>query len=353
MNLPPPAVVGCAEPARVARCRGMQSGVVAAVVFLVLPLSAMDRAEEGGRLPLDSTLRAIAAGSTYRSSPIVGRMRFVRRTAPSGFLQGSPLSEPCRSTDERQFHHVLTRDFAVMETEITRRMWEDLRQLQPSLPRDPTDAEAGGGAANPVQNVTWNEAALFANLLSSLEGHEPCYYTCSVPMRPIDASNYLSGPCRCEFSASGYRLPTEGEWEYMARAGSVAAFSIEEPGYLERSCSSCEQPLNLLQTVAVFCENADPGALPAGERPPNRWNLRDLHGNVEEWCWDWFQPTYPSGVAVDYTGPESGTLRVTRGGSWLWPARACRSASRLSARPSLRGPASIGFRLVQTAPERR
>lgn len=348
----PPTVVGWFGAGRRGLRRRMWSEVALAVAFAISP-SAIARAEDERQHPLPLTLRAIAAGSTYRTSPIVGHMRFVRRTAPSGFLQGSPLDEPCRSTDERQFRHVLTRDLAVMETEITRRMWEDLRQVQPSLPPDPTDPQAGGGVANPVQNVTWEEAVLFANLLSGQEGHEPCYYTWSNPARPIDAANYLSGPCRCEFSASGYRLPTEGEWEYMARAGSVTAFSIGEPGYLDRSCSSCEQPLTLLQAVAVFCANADPGARPSGERPPNRWNLRDLHGNVEEWCWDWFQTAYPTGVAVDYAGAESGTLRVSRGGSWLWPARACRSASRLSARPSLRGPASIGFRLVQTLPERR
>ena len=97
-------------------------------------------------------------------------------TGPSGFVQGSTTDEPCRSTAETQFTHVLTRDLAVMETEITRQMWADLKAVQPTLPIDPTNTSYGSGMTNPVQNPTWYETVLFANLLSVRNGLTRCYY---------------------------------------------------------------------------------------------------------------------------------------------------------------------------------
>ena len=284
------------------------------------------------------------------ASGIAGRLLFIPATGPDGYHQGSPEDEPCRGFDERQFRHVLTRNMAVMETEVTRQMWADLKHQQPTLPDDPTYLLRGAGATNPIQHATWYEVVLFANLLSIQGGLPQCYFTTQSKTHPIDANNYQDGAYYCDFSALGYRLPAEGEWEYVARAGTMTPFWAKEDGYNPLSCSSCAGRLPALRTAAIFCNSDSGGTRPAGTTSPNPWNIKDVSGNVEEWCWDWYRAEYPKGAVTDYHGPSNGIYRVTRGGSWLWSARACRSASRMSARPSNRGSGSIGFRLVRTLP---
>ncbi len=198
-----------------------------------------------------------AAGDFYQVDRIAGVLRFV----PAGtFTQGSPADEPCRQSDETQFSHTLTRNLAVMETEVTRQMWADLLAAQPTLPADPTDTTYGAGMSNPVQNNTWYEAVLFANLLSFQQGLTRCYYTDAGFTTPIDATNYTAGNYHCDFAATGYRLLTEGEWEYCCRAGTTTPFWIAEPNYNSGNCSSCTSGLfPNLESVAVFCAN-EPGS---------------------------------------------------------------------------------------------
>jgi hypothetical protein len=140
------------------------------------------------------------AGALVGTDPIVGNLRYV---PAGGFVQGSPIDEPCRDVGEHQFTHNLTRGLAVMETEVSRQMWADLKAAQATLPADPTNPACGAGMSHPVQNLTWYEAVLFANLLTAQRGLTPCYYADAVFTLPIDASNHTSGPFYCYL---GFRL---------------------------------------------------------------------------------------------------------------------------------------------------
>jgi len=264
------------------------------------------------------------------------------------FTQGSPSTEPCRGSNETQFTHELTRDLAVMETEISRQMWADLLAAQPSLPPDPSNTQYSPTMSHPVQQNTWYESVFFANLLSLENGYTRCYYTDSAFTNPITSSNYTTGPFYCDFDADGYRLPTEGEWEYFTRAGTTTAFSCDETNYTSENCYLCTAGTHsTLEQYCVYCAN-DPGtAAPVGGKLANPWNLKDVHGNLWEWCWDWYNPTYPSGSETDYTGPESGSNRVNRGGGWSHIAPYCRSAFRDENNPVSRYN-SLGFRLLRT-----
>jgi formylglycine-generating enzyme required for sulfatase activity len=288
----------------------------------------------------------------YSIDDIVGNMRFV----PAGtFLQGSLPVEACRDSAEGPlFEHTLTRNIAVMETAITREMWANLRATQPDLPEDPSDTSKSPTLDHPVQQVLWQEAVLFANLLSVQNSLTPCYYKNAGYTIPVDVTNYDSGQIYCNFNANGYRLPFEGEREYFTRAGTLGPFSSHEPNYNQNTCATCTPNLSLdvLDSIAWWCGNSGSMTHPVGQKMPNPWGLYDVHGNVNEWCWDrfrwgWWYPTTPR---TNYVGPAFGESRIIRGGSWRSTASGVRSASRgdMSTRYRL---SWIGFRLVRKATE--
>ncbi len=291
-------------------------------------------------------LKIVYYGELYSVDNIIGNMRHI---GGGTFIQGSPSSESCRLPNEQQFIHTLTRDIAVMEIEITRQMWAYLASVQTSLPDDPTDGQYGSGMSNPVQHVTWYEAVLFATLLSIENGLTPCYYRDSGFTDVVDAGDYQNDDHYCNFDSDGYRLPTEGEREFFARAGTTGPFSCSEPSYNSETCESCSGgTLPTLEQYCVFCANAVGESVPVGSKLSNPWNLKDVHGNVLEWCWDWFG-AYPAGPETDYTCTISSAHRVIRGGSWPFEAKNQRSAIRSKGQPVARFYAN-GFRLVRTVP---
>lgn len=296
------------------------------------------------------TQTPITGGYLVSTDPIVGNMRYVPATGPGGFLQGSPEDEPCNFSNENpQFTHILTRNLAVMETELTRQMWWDFQAVQPELPDDPTNEIEGAGASNPVQSVTWYECVLFANLLSLTNGYTRCYYSNAECTIPIYVTNYTTGPFYCNFAADGYRLPTEGEWEYLARAGTTGPFSCDETNYTEETCGSthCEiGEFPVLENCAIFCTNANHKSEPVGSKLGNPWNLKDVHGNVWEWCWDWDTP-YTVGTKTDFAGTETGIYRIRRGGAWNNFVQYCRSAIRYYSTPDERY-SRLGVRFVRS-----
>lgn len=129
-----------------------------------------------------------------------------------------------------------------------------------------------------------------------------------------------------------YRLPTEAEWEYACRAGSKTLFSFEEN-------------VKSLGDYAWFKENSDRRSHPVGEKLPNAWGLYDMHGNVWEWCSDWYGE-YQKGAVTDPVGPVAGSFHVLRGGSWHDAAANCKSSSRLWHDPAVRGDVLNGFRVA-------
>jgi len=324
------------------------------ILVLLIPMNIYGQIT--ATLPIQTASPAIEplpAGTLLSVDNIIGNLRYIPPSGPDGFTQGSPDNEPCSEMNESPaFLHMLTRRIAVMETEVTRAMWWDLQACQ-SLPDDPTNDSYGASGDHPVQNLTWYEAVLFANLLSIDSGFNCCYYANSTFTQIIDETNYVSNSIYWKTDADGYRLPTEGEWEYFCRAGSSGPFNCEEDSYNESTCGApyCENGVfPVLEESCVFCANSTGESDPVAGKLANSWNLVDTHGNVSEWCWDRYSETYPQGIRTDRKGPIYDLCRVARGGSWQVPAKGCRSAARSYCFPGDRS-YSNGFRLVRTLPE--
>jgi formylglycine-generating enzyme required for sulfatase activity len=216
---------------------------------------------------------------------------------PGTFMMGSDSGD----RNEKPARKVmLTKTFWMGKTEVTQSQYEAIMGKNPSKFQ---------GANNPVELVSWTEAVEFCKKLTQRE-HK-------VGRLP---------------ATQEYRLPTEAEWEYCCRAGTTTKYSFGDDE-------------SKISEHAWHRENSSSKTHPAAEKKPNDWGLYDMHGNVYEWCQDWFG-NYPSGAQVDPTGPASGSYRVDRGGSWGSSARFCRSAFRGRSTPSRRYN-GLGFRLVR------
>ena len=209
--------------------------------------------------------------------------------------------------DEGPQHRVVfSKPFYCGKLEVTQGQWALAASSAPSK------FKAAGEDA-PVEQVSWDGCQEFLKRLCRLEG---------VP-------------------EGTYRLLTEAEWEYCCRAGSQTALCN---GDLTSVSDECEK----LERVGWYDLNSGGTTHPAGQKMPNAWGLHDMHGNVWEWCADWYDAEYyqPEDMK-DPAGPESGDERVQRGGSWRYHARNCRSAGRVSALPDTRK-SNLGFRLART-----
>jgi sulfatase modifying factor 1 len=231
----------------------------------------------------------------------------------------------CES-DESPVHTVtLTQDFYMGATEVTQGEFESLMGYNPS------DFDSCG-SDRPVESLNWYESAAYANALSSSEGLDSCY-TCTgsgsgVSCSPVSESD--PDPYSCE----GYRLPTEAEWEYAARAGTDLVYAGSD------------------DLDAVAWTSATSGGTPhaVGSLSPNGWGLYDMSGNVWEWTGDWYDgSTYDRGDSVDPVGASTGSYRVNRGGSWNNPPRNARVAFRDRNTPDNRYN-TLGLRLLRTIP---
>jgi formylglycine-generating enzyme required for sulfatase activity len=188
------------------------------------------------------------------------------------------------------------------------------------------------GAECPVEKVSWCEAVVFANKLSALEGLAAAY---TLPAGFVvglsnDRCNALAPAVRWNARASGYRLPTEAEWEIAARAGEVGPYAGGE-----------------LDAVGWYDGNSGSTTHPVGRKQANAWALYDMTGNVWEWAWDLYGDY--TGAATDPVGAASGAFRVLRGGGWNVGPRLARVAYRSSLDPAYRY-GSLGFRLSRTVP---
>jgi formylglycine-generating enzyme required for sulfatase activity len=219
------------------------------------------------------------------------------------FMMGSPAGESGRNDDERQHRVTLTRNYWMGETEVSQALWRAVMGNNPS-----SFSNCGGDC--PVEQVSWDDCQAFIRKLNQL-----------VP-------------------GGGFRLPTEAEWEYAARAGSTTAFA--NGGISELKCGNDAN----LNAMGWYCGNVKKRTHSVAQKQANRWGLYDMHGNVYEWCQDWYG-NYPSGSVTDPTGSSSGFSRVNRGGGWRDDARLCRSADRYGLTPGGRVDA-LGLRLART-----
>lgn len=251
------------------------------------------------------------------------------RCIPAGtFDMGSESVESV--SHERPVHEVvISRDFCMMDAEVTQAEWKEAYSTNPT--KFPACAEC------PVDAVNWWEALHYANWLSARDGLSPCYDD-FINCNTVDPGNdwQCVGVTFHGVDCSGYRLPTEAEWEYAARAGSTD----DRYGPVDRiACYS-----------GVDCGGiGDYRTNVARGKWPNAWGLYDMLGNVSEWTWDWYYEDYSPGAATDPTGPSTGFGRVLRGGSCLQNALGARAPSRAWAGPGEGGPFT-GFRLVRTIP---
>ena len=220
---------------------------------------------------------------------------------PGTFMMGSPKGEVDRYDDETQHEVTLTRGYWLADTACTQALWQAVMGDNPSEFKD--------DPARPVEQVSWNDVQTFLDRLNA-----------RVP--GLDAG-----------------LPSEAQWEYACRAGTTTPFSFGEnitPEQVNydgsRPYADGKKGLDRRQTV------------PVKSLPPNPWGLYEMHGNVYEWCADWYGD-YPQGPQIDPSGPSEGVFRVLRGGSWDDNGRRCRAAYRLRYEPGYRIN-SFGFRLA-------
>ena len=211
--------------------------------------------------------------------------------APGSFEMGSPATERGRVDGETHRTVSISKGFWLGKYEVTQRQWASVMRGNPSRFK---------GDDHPVETVTWHDCELF--------------------IRRVNAA----------IPDMSFRLPTEAEWEYACRAGSKNPVSGS----------------GLIGEMAWYEMNSDSQTHEVGRNRPNAWGFYDMHGNVLEWCSDWYSvPT--AGNAVDPKGPPSGSFKILRGGCWFFSDRDCRSAYRLRREPGLRN-CIFGFRLAGT-----
>jgi len=272
---------------------------------------------------------------------------------PAGSFEMGDQSDPKVGWDEElPVHTVYVSAFYMAKYETTKELWDEVRGW--GLANGYTDLPAGNGsfaskrANHPVHSINWYAMVEWCNARSQMEGLTPCY-TVSGAVYTTGSSDAVS----CNWAASGYRLPTEAEWEKAARGGVVGknfpwgdTISHSQANYYSDSYFSYDvSPTRGYHPDYAVGE--DPYTSPVGSFAANGYGLYDMAGNVWEWCWDWFD-SYASSPGSDPRGPASGSHRVFRGGSWDGLADNCRAAYRCFNNPSDTN-CEGGFRLARTA----
>ncbi len=239
---------------------------------------------------------------------------------PGDFTMGSPPEEAGRGEDETRHAVILTRGFYMQTTEVTQSQWAAVMGKNPA--RFP-----GCGGDCPVEGVSWTDVNTFIRRLNKRDGTDR------------------------------YTLPTEAMWEYAARAGTETAFAsgeiVEAFGtdpnlnimgwYRGNSGVDYTGCMDATKWAGADCA----GTHPVKQKKSNAWGLFDMHGNVWEWCRDWYGGDFRAKRRVDPTGPKTGSDRVVRGGAWNYAPAYCRSAARGRFGPGFDN-IDLGFRLIRT-----
>jgi formylglycine-generating enzyme required for sulfatase activity len=280
-----------------------------------LGCAAFPRCRGTRELPPELRERA-AAGEAARPRTLTNSVGMKLALIPAGtFLMGSPEDEAQRAGDEGPQHRVtITRPIYLGVYPVTQREYEAV------MGRNPAEfgKANGGGPDHPVEQASWEDAIEFCRRLSALAAEKQ--------------------------AGRVYRLPTEAEWEYACRAGTATPFPFGAAASSEQANFDGNHPYGKAGRGPHRQRTSKAGAYPA-----NAWGLCDLHGNVWEWCADWYADDYyGASPANDPAGPRAGRQRVLRGGSWNNSGHLCRSARRNKYAPDFRGE-TIGFRVALPA----
>lgn len=224
--------------------------------------------------------------------------------AAGSFIMGSPAGEQGRQLDEAPRNVSISRAFYLQTTEVTQGQWRAVMGSSPAR-------FSNCGDDCPVESVSWEDAQVFIAALNTLE------------------------------TTTAYRLPTEAEWEYAARAGTMTSTSAAD--LIELECKS--DPV--LSVIAWYCANAGERPHPVGRLAPNAWGLYDMHGNVWEWTADGYQNDLSTFPVTDPVVEDTADGYVYRSGGWSGDARTCRSADRDTASSGTRAD-DLGFRVART-----
>jgi len=263
--------------------------VVLVAVGSVAVATAADPKESGGKTKSPPKELTVDLGKDVKLELVL---------IPAGeFLMGSPDSDKDADADERPQHRVrITKPFYMGKYLMTQEQWEAVMG---------NNASYFKGPKNLVEDVSWDDCQQFLDKLNKRQGNP----------------------------AGKFVLPTEAQWEYACRAGSKTRYCIGDDA-------------SKLDEYAWYAKNSDEKTHPVGEKKPDVWGLYDMHGNVWEWCQDWYDDGYyAKSPTDDATGPATGSDRVDRGGSWRSIAGSCRSARRFGDRPGLRYD-DLGFRVA-------
>jgi formylglycine-generating enzyme required for sulfatase activity len=279
-------------------------GIVAVVLAGLFVWSPWEGESENYPSPSDG----IDQSKSFSVSSIGADMLWVK---PGTFTMGSPSSEADRYDNEVQHQVTLTKGFWLGKHEVTQAQWQRVMGSNPSEFK---------GADRPVEQVSWNDVTLFCKKLTEMEKR---------------AGRLPAG--------MAYQLPTEAQWEYACRAGARSAYSFGGvSGELYRYANYADRNTDYDWSDKSHDDGFE-NTSPVGNYSANAWGFHDMHGNVWEWCADWYGD-YPSGAVRDPVGPADGSIRVGRGGSWDNSANNARCAPRFRADPAYSF-INLGFRL--------
>jgi formylglycine-generating enzyme required for sulfatase activity len=269
---------------------------------------------------------------------------------PGEFLMGLPDGEPGSWAGDTQHAVELTRPYAMKRTPVTYEEWQIVRDwtllpenislgyLLPPGAMGATPASATG--EHPVTRVNWYDVIQWCNAKSEMEGRTPVYYLDAAHTQVYRTGQLdLLNAC-VNWDADGYRLPTEAEWEHACRAGTSTSYftgPITATGF-----DLCPN----LDAAGWYGGNSGNNTHPVAQKAPNLWGLYDVHGNIWEWVWDRHEE-FTTNPAIDPLGPDTGSDRLLRGGSYNNNAESCQASSRFPNAPGNSG-AYGGFRIAVT-----
>ena len=254
------------------------------------------------------------------------------------FTMGSPTSDTCRDNDETEHKVTLTRDFEISNVEVTQGQYKTLMGYNPST-------FSSCGSACPVDTVTWDEAVAYANALSVKANLVSCY-SCTGSGKTVICTEHVAYSGTNLYNCTGYRLPSEAEWEYAYRAGtSTALYNGALPA------SNCKTVDSGAAKIGWYVGNSGAKTHAVAGKTPNSWGLYDMAGNVWEWCHDW-KRDYPTSAVTDPVGAGNTGSKVRRGGAFSNTPRYLRAADRSMDSTGGKGYSHFGFRVVRTLPSK-